>query len=107
MYLCNIMEQQQSSNRSATRLKIKHTQLYDVIIHNDDFTTMDFVVMILMDIFQKSEEDAIQLMLYVHESGEAIAGTYILDIAESKADKATKLARDNGFPLKLTTQPHQ
>lgn len=101
------MEQQQTSNKTNTRHKIKHTQLFDVVIHNDDFTTMDFVVMILVDIFQKSEDEAIQLMLFVHEQGEAVAGTYILDIARSKADKATALARQNGFPLKLSTKPHQ
>ena len=63
--------------------------------------------MILMEIFQKSEVEATQLMLFVHEQGEAVAGTYILDIALSKVDKATSLARQNGFPLKLTTKPHQ
>ena len=101
------MEKQQTYHKSNTRLKTKHTQLYDVVIHNDDFTTMDFVVMILMEIFQKSEVEATQLMLFVHEQGEAVAGTYILDIALSKVDKATSLARQNGFPLKLTTKPHQ
>lgn len=100
------MEQQQSSHKSATRLKVKHTQLYDVIIHNDDYTTMDFVVMLLVDIFQKSNDEAMQLMLYVHENGQAIAGTYIFDVAQSKVDKATKMARENGFPLQLTVQQH-
>lgn len=100
------MEQQKTSGKSSTRLKVKHTQLYDVIIHNDDVTTMDFVVMILEEIFQKSNEEAVDLMLYVHETGQAVAGTYIIDIAHSKADRATTKARENGFPLALTVEPH-
>ena len=96
------MEQQQSSSKTSTRVRNRKPRMYDVIILNDDYTTMDFVVMILKTIFGKSHDEAMQLMLFVHENGEAVAGTYIYDIAQSKADKATKLARDNGFPLQLT-----
>ena len=96
------MEQQQSSSKTSTRVRNRKPPMYDVIILNDDYTTMDFVVMILKTIFGKSHDEAMQLMLFVHENGEAIAGTYIYDIAQSKADKATKLARDNGFTLQLT-----
>lgn len=96
------MEQQQSSSKTSTRFRDRKPPLYDVIIHNDDYTTMDFVVMILETIFNKNREEAMQLMLFVHETGEAVAGTYIYDIACSKADKATALARNEGFPLQLT-----
>lgn len=96
------MEQQQSSSSTSTRFRDRKPPFYDVIIHNDDYTTMDFVVMILKTIFNKSHDEAMQLMLFVHENGEAIAGTYIYDIAQSKADKATSLARAEGFPLQLT-----
>ena len=96
------MEQQQSSSKAATRFRERRPQLYDVVIHNDDYTTMDFVVMILETIFNKNHDEAMQLMLFVHEQGEAVAGTYIYDIAHSKADKATALARNEGFPLQLT-----
>lgn len=96
------MEQQQSSSKTSTRFRDRKPPMYDVIIHNDDYTTMDFVVMILETIFNKSQEDAIQIMLFVHEHGEAVAGTYIYDIAHSKADKAMALARSEGFPLHLS-----
>jgi ATP-dependent Clp protease adaptor protein ClpS len=96
------MEKQQTSAKTSTRYRQRRPPLYDVIIHNDDFTTMEFVVMILQTIFDKSIEEAERLMWYVHEHGEAVAGTYIYDVAHSKADKAKSLARRNNFPLKLT-----
>lgn len=96
------MEQQQSSSSTSTRFRDRKPTFYDVIIHNDDYTTMDFVVMILKTIFNKSHDEAMQLMLFVHENGQATAGTYIYDIAQSKADKATSIARAEGFPLLLT-----
>ncbi len=96
------MEQQQTSSSTATRFRNRRPPMYDVIIHNDDYTTMDFVVMILETIFNKSHDEAKQLMLQVHVNGEAIVGTYIYDIAQSKADKATSMARAEGFPLQLS-----
>ncbi len=96
------MEQQQTSSSTSTRYRKRKPPMYDVIIHNDDYTTMDFVVMILETIFNKNQDEAMQLMLHVHENGEAVVGTYIYDIAQSKADKAMSLARAEGFPLQLT-----
>ncbi len=96
------MEQQQSSSKTSTRFRERKPPMYDVIIHNDDITTYDFVVMILETIFNKNQDEAIQLTMYVHKNGEAVVGTYIYDIAQSKADKATSLARIEGFPLQLT-----
>lgn len=96
------MEQQQSSSFTSTRFRSKRPPLYDVTILNDDFTTMDFVILILESIFNKSTEEAIQLMLYIHNNGEAIVGSYIYDIAHSKADKAKSLAKNYGFPLQIT-----
>lgn len=84
--------------------KTKEPSAYNVILHNDDYTTMDFVVHILMSIFRKDEIDAEELMMKVHVEGSAVAGTYTKDIAESKRDKATKEARMNGFPLILTVE---
>lgn len=78
--------------------------MYNVILHNDDETTMDFVVHILTTIFRKTLSEAETLMLKVHHEGAAVAGTYLRDIAESKADKATREARANGFPLMLTVE---
>ena len=96
------MEQQQTSSSTSTRYRKRKPPMYDVIIHNDDYTTMDFVVMILETIFNKNQDEAMQLMLHIHENGEAVVGTYIYDIAQSKAEKAMSLARAEGFPLQLT-----
>lgn len=101
------MEQQQLSSRTSTRFRQRKPPLYDVVIHNDDYTTMEFVVKILVEIFNKNINEATQLMLYVHEKGEATAGTYIYDIAHSKANKAITLARAEGFPLQLTVTTHK
>ena len=98
------MEQHQSSSRTSTRFRQRKPPLYDVVIHNDDYTTMEFVVKILVEIFNKNINEATQLMLYVHEKGEATAGTYIYDIAHSKA---ITLARAEGFPLQLTVTTHK
>ncbi len=73
-----------------------------VILWNDDFTTMDFVVKVLREVFLKSEQEAESLMLRVHEEGQAVVGTYSYDLAMSRTKLATGLARQAGFPLKIT-----
>ena len=87
-----------------TQFKIKEPTMYNVIMHNDDVTTMDFVVYVLVKIFRKSEEDAETIMLKVHNEGSAVAGTYSKDIALSKANYTMNLAKANNFPLKLTIE---
>jgi len=77
-------------------------KLYGVKIHNDDYTPMDFVVKLLVQVFRKNESEATQLMLNVHESGEAIAGVYSYDIAATKTMQAQRMADAAGFPLKIT-----
>lgn len=104
-YLCSEMAKQQSSVSERQRTDIREPKRYKVYIHNDDFTTMDFVVKILMTIFFKSETEAQTLMLKVHHSDKALVGVYTYDIAVSKVRKATQMARDEGFPLRLTYQP--
>ena len=96
-------ETQKQANR-RTQYRTPVPRLYNVVIHNDDFTTMDFVVMLLMRIFHKSYDVAETLMLKVHHEGSAVAGTYQQDIARSKQQYAMDLARQNGFPLKLTVE---
>lgn len=94
-----------SSNiKERQNLKLQEPRKYNVILHNDDFTTMEFVVQILTNIFFRSEAEAQALMLKVHKEGQAVAGTYSLDIAQSKANKATSLAKQEGFPLRLTVE---
>lgn len=96
------MPQGQSAVRERFQVNYCEPSKYTVFIHNDDITPMDFVVSILISIFHKKEEEATYLMLRVHHSDKAPVGTYSLDIAKSKADKATRLARENGYPLRLT-----
>lgn len=88
-----------------TREKTKKPRLYKVIIHNDDYTTQEFVVQVLVQFFHKPASEATQLMLWVHTRGRAVVGAYPHDIAESKIDKVTRVARDNGHPLMLTMEP--
>ena len=78
---------------------------YKVTIYNDDFTTMEFVVKVLKQVFFKSQEDAERLMLQVHHSDKAVVGIYTYDVAVSKVQKATAMAREEGFPLRLTYEP--
>lgn len=101
------MAKEQSQLRERERTHLTEPRRYKVVIHNDDFTTMDFVVMILMQVFFKSEEEANALMLRVHHSDKAVVGIYTYDIATSKARKATDMAREQGFPLRLTVEPEE
>ena len=68
---------------------------------------MEFVVNVLIEVFFLSEENALALMLQVHNSGKAVAGVYTYDIAVSKAQKAVKMARENDFPLRLSVEPEE
>lgn len=101
------MEKKQSQTGNVTKVREKNHEpkQYLVLFHNDDFTTMDFVVMVLMRIFRKSETDARRIMLEVHIKGKGVAGRYTYDIAKTKANQTMRLARSNGYPLHLTVEP--
>lgn len=99
------MEQHQISNDKRSRIRTEEPKSYNVILHNDDFTTMDFVVMLLETVFFKNAEDAEALMLAIHYKGKGVAGTYSYDIAQSKANRATRMAREANFPLLITVEP--
>lgn len=94
-----------SQLRERQRTDLREPQRYKVIIYNDDFTTMEFVVTVLVQVFLKSEEEAEALMLQVHHSDKAVVGIYSYDIAVSKTRKATNMAREQGYPLRLTVEP--
>lgn len=79
--------------------KLQKPPLYKVLLHNDDFTTMDFVVFILVQVFHKSEEEAIQIMLAVHHQGVGVAGVYTYEIAETKVNQVHNLAKAHEYPL--------
>ncbi len=85
-------------------VRLKEPKHYHVVMHNDDFTTMEFVVEILMSIFQKDAAAAQELMLQVHRKGRAVVGTYPFDIACTKVQLATTRARAAKFPFRMTVE---
>ena len=99
------MEKQETGIKERENINTKEPRRFKVIIHNDDFTTMEFVVKVLTTVFYKSFAEAEALMLLVHKSGSATVGIYSYDIARSKTNKATAMARNEGFPLRLTISP--
>lgn len=90
------------NTKERTTTGVKEPDKYNVIFHNDDFTPMELVTLILKHVFFKNEIEAETLMLKVHNEGKAIVGTYTYDIAMTKAANATNIARGSGFPLKIT-----
>ena len=86
------------------REEVEEPSDYRVLLHNDDFTTKQFVVEMLMAVFNKSMEQATQIMWRTHQSGVGLCGVYPLDVAETKVTVATEAARDAGFPLRLTIE---
>jgi len=82
----------------------KKPSMFLVILLNDDVTTMEFVVELLMAVFDKTQDEAMALMLGVHESGSGVAGRYIYDIAATKRAQAKLMAEKAGFPLKITVE---
>ena len=87
--------------------KTKRPKMFRVLLHNDDFTTMEFVIWVLQDVFHKSESQATHLMLTIHHQGLGLAGVFTLDIAETKVVQVTELAREHGMPLLTTTEPDE
>lgn len=85
-------------------VSVKYPKKYKVYILNDDYTSMDFVVEILMGIFHKTHTEAEKIMLEVHKKDRGLCGVYIHEIAETKVMQVAKKARDNGFPLKATME---
>lgn len=87
-----------------TKTKIKEPKRYKVVMYNDDFTPMDFVVYILVNIFRKNQEDAVSIMMTVHKSGSAVVGIYSYDIANTRVMKADALAKEEKYPFKIKIQ---
>ena len=88
-----------------TKQEVKRPQLFKVLLLNDDYTTMDFVIEILESVFNKSPAEAYRLMMQVHTQGQALCGTFPYDIAETKVTTVHELARDQGFPLRASMEP--
>ncbi len=83
----------------------KRPPLYKVLFHNDDYTTQEFVELVLIQVFNHDPETAHRIMLHVHMRGVGVAGIYPYEIAETKAQKAMALAREAEFPLLVTIEP--
>ena len=82
----------------------KRPPFFKVVMLNDDFTPMEFVVQLLKDVFRKAHEDAIGIMLEVHQKGAGVAGVYTRDVAETKADAAVNVARNHEYPLQCLVE---
>ena len=91
--------------RPKTRKKAKKPRMYRVLLHNDDYTSMDFVVTILQTVFQKPSPEAVRIMLNVHYKGIGKCGVYPMQIAETKVNAVHSRAQQKGFPLKASMEP--
>lgn len=89
----------------TARPRLKRPPLYRVLLLNDDYTTMDFVIHVLQAIFHHGEEKAAQIMLHVHQKGAGICGVYTREIAESKVEQVLQFAQQNEHPLQCTMEP--
>jgi ATP-dependent Clp protease adaptor protein ClpS len=98
-------EDRQGDVATERRAKLEKVRRYKVIFHNDNYTTMEFVVVVLMKFFHKSETEATHIMLSVHHKGHGVAGLYTKDVAESKVDQVHSYAKEHGMPLRLTAEP--
>ncbi len=83
----------------------KRPRRYHVVFHNDDYTTMEFVVHVLIKFFHKSESESTQIMLEVHYKGYGVVGVFTRDVAETKAEHVVAYAKEHGHPLQVTAEP--
>jgi ATP-dependent Clp protease adaptor protein ClpS len=88
-----------------TRHETKKPELFKVLLLNDDYTTMDFVVEVLESVFHKQPAEAYRIMMAVHTQGKGLCGIYPHEVAETKVDTVIQLARENGFPLLAAMEP--
>ena len=99
------MPQEQTAGKAHQHVEVTPPRRFKVIIYNDDVTTMDFVVEVLMKIFLKTSTEAYILMLKAHQEGKAVVGTYSYDTARTRVETTTQEARYQGFPLMVEYQP--
>src|SRR5207302_10704935 len=88
--------------KAKQKPKLARPRVYKVLLHNDDYTPMEFVVVVLKEVFNKSDADAVSIMLHAHTHGFAVAGVYTFEIAETKVQETMGLADKAGFPLLCT-----
>ncbi|MEW5848346.1 MAG: ATP-dependent Clp protease adapter ClpS [Myxococcota bacterium] len=87
------------------RTRLKKPRKYKVILHNDDYTAMDFVVLVLVKFFRKTQTEATQIMLEVHHRGSGVCGVFTYEVAEAKVMQVSDFAQANGYPLRCTMEP--
>ena len=97
-------DQTEGAVKERTDVKKQDPTLYKVVLLNDDYTPMDFVVHVLESLFQKSPAEAFRIMMQVHVNGRGLAGIYPWEVAETKADKVASLANEAGHPLRATIE---
>ena len=85
--------------------KVKPPQMYQVVLLNDDYTPMEFVVIVIQEFFNKDRETATQIMLKIHLDGKGVCGVFSKDVAATKVDQVTEAARKNGHPLQCISEP--
>ena len=88
-----------------THHRVQRPRMYRVLVHNDDYTTREFVVEVLCQVFHHSETQAVQIMLHVHHNGLGVAGVFTREVAETKIRVVEQLAREREYPLRLTMEP--
>jgi ATP-dependent Clp protease adaptor protein ClpS len=93
-----------SAVKERIQTEKKEPSLFKVLLLNDDYTTMEFVVHVLEEVFQKSPAEAYRIMMHVHVHGQGLAGIYPWEVAETKAETVIAMAREAGFPLKAVTE---
>lgn len=84
--------------------KLERPKMYKVVLNNDDYTPMEFVIHILQKFFRKNESEAVQIMLLVHKTGKGVAGTFPFSIAETKVRQVSDFSRQHGYPLLITLE---
>ncbi|MFN7946956.1 MAG: ATP-dependent Clp protease adapter ClpS [Blastocatellia bacterium] len=97
-------DEQDGAVQTESKQKLQKPPLYKVLLHNDDYTTMDFVIFVLVSVFHKSETDAFRIMMAVHQQGIGVAGVFTYEIAEAKVEKVHSLARASEYPLLCTME---
>ena len=98
-------EDREGQVATRERPKVERPPRFKVILYNDDYTPMEFVVMLLEHLFRRPPVEATQLMLQIHRGGKGVAGVYVLEVAETKAATVHKLAEERGYPLQAGVEP--
>ena len=98
------MEDEQSGVGLSVEDEVREPRQFKVMLHNDDYTTMEFVVLVLVSVFRKNENEATQIMLNVHNTGVVVCGIYTAEVAELKVSLVHRLAKENGYPLRCSME---